>query len=52
MLYGNKGLGKFFLGEEMLFGHVISSVSNSRAPTTELRAICWALSVDLEHVNR
>jgi hypothetical protein len=36
----------------MLFGHVIFAMLSSRAPTIELRAICWDLSVDWEHVNR
>jgi hypothetical protein len=36
----------------MLFEHVISTTLNIRAPTIDLRAICWALTMDLEHVKQ
>jgi hypothetical protein len=40
------------MGEGMFFGHVVSAILSLRAPTTELRAICWANLVDLDHVNQ
>jgi hypothetical protein len=40
------------LGEGMLFGFVIFATLSTRAPTTGLKAIYWALLVDLEHVKQ
>jgi hypothetical protein len=46
-----QGPGAKLVGEGMFFGHVISATF-STTPTTELRAICWPLIVDLEHVKQ